>query len=79
MYNLYSRLFTMDIMNNAYFANYCITVLSNRKKLPSYAYYEPGDDVQTMFWNELSSNELMMIIRHLKRHQRTYYHLKHLQ
>jgi hypothetical protein len=54
----------MDVFNDVNITNYCLTILANGKKLPNYAYYNYGDDVKTMFWDELSSKDLTKIHRH---------------
>jgi hypothetical protein len=60
----------MEPLNDASIANQCLNILSNGRKLPSYAYYEPGDDVKGMFWNELSRKELLKIYRYIKKLQK---------
>jgi len=54
----------MDIRNDARLANYCLTVLANGAKLPTYAYYVPSDNVKSLFWNGLSFKELKQLHRH---------------
>jgi hypothetical protein len=51
----------MDPFNDAFFANYCINILANFKKLPSNVYYYDGDNIKSMFWNNLSKREIKKI------------------
>jgi hypothetical protein len=46
------------------FANICLTILANNFKLPSDAYYGPGDDVKTLFFRELSKKDIRKILKH---------------
>ena len=45
-------------------ANMCLNILANHKRLPSYAYYQPDDDV-SIFFNELTKKDIQKICRYL--------------
>ena len=51
-------------------ANLCLNILCNDKRLPNYAYYEPDDDVHTMFFNELTKKEIQKIKKYIYFHNK---------